>query len=107
MAVQVKDIGVAVRLFYERFELSNKDIKELFGVTGSNTVTRLKNQALQLMAEKGRQPWSKECVNTECAYEAWGLDITELEKRYAKLKKYFGEKNAACGARTPSSGKPN
>jgi len=26
-------------------------------------------------------------VNTKSAYKAWGIDINDLEKRYAKLKK--------------------
>lgn len=92
MAVQVKDIGNAIRIFYERFELSSKDIKELFGVTGSKTVSRLKKEALDYMKEAGKEPWSAGCVNTECAYEAWGLNIKDLERRYQKLNKIFGIK---------------
>lgn len=92
MAIQVKDIGNAIRIFYERFELSSKDIKELFGVTGSKTVSRLKNQALDVMQERNIEPWSSGCVNTECAYQAWGIDIVQLERRYAKLTKIFGIK---------------
>lgn len=91
MAIHIKDIGTAIRIFYERFELSSKDIKELFGVSSSATVCRLKEQALELMRKQGKQPWSRNCVNTECAYEAWGLDIKDLEMRYEKLNKLFGK----------------
>ena len=92
MAIQVKDIGEAIRIFYERFELTSKDIKDIFGVSGSKTVSRLKAEALAVMADKGIPPWSRGCVNTECAYEAWGLNIKDLERRYQKLNKIFGIK---------------
>ena len=44
---QVRDIETALRLYYERLELSNKDIKELFE-TSTGTVYRLKGSFTRL-----------------------------------------------------------
>ena len=32
--------------------------------------------------------WNARMVDTETAFKAWGLDIANMEHRYAKLKKY-------------------
>lgn len=32
--------------------------------------------------------WNALAVNTDCAFEAWGLNINDLERRYIKLRKY-------------------
>lgn len=82
---QVTSIEMAIRLYYERTELSNPEIKALFG-TGNNTVCKLKRKARELMIERGTPVWNAQRVNTEVAYEAWGLNITDLEHRLKKLK---------------------
>jgi hypothetical protein len=83
----VKNIDAAVRLYYEKFELGSKDIREIFDAKSSVTVTNLKKIAREKMAEKDRMPYDKYCVPTDIAYEAWGLDIADLERRRAKLIK--------------------
>ena len=32
--------------------------------------------------------WNARMVDTETAFKAWGLDIANMERRYAKLQKY-------------------
>lgn len=86
-ALQPADVELAVQLYYERIELTNKDIHKLFNVKSSTTVARLKSVAIKAMAEKGQTPFSTYSVNTETAYEAWNLDITDLERRLTKLRK--------------------
>lgn len=86
---QVTSIELAIRLYYERTELSNPEIKALFG-TGDNTVCKLKRKARGLMNERGTPVWNAQRVNTEVAYEAWGLDIKNLEYRLKKLKALEG-----------------
>ncbi|MBD5128658.1 MAG: hypothetical protein HDT43_01850 [Ruminococcaceae bacterium] len=83
---QITSLQTAIRLFYERTELNNSDIEQLFGKLSSATVSRLKNKARQRMVELGTPAWNSNCVNTRVSYEAWGLDIQDLESRYKKLK---------------------
>lgn len=82
---QITDIDAAVRMYYERLELSSADISGLFGVTSSKTIAALKKKVRAEMAAQGCVPWNSACVNTEIAYKVWGLDIADLEKRRAKL----------------------
>ena len=83
---QVTSLETAIRLYYERTELSNTDIRELFGNLGHSTVTRLKQKARELMQERGTPVWNAQRVNTEVAFEAWGLDIKRFEYCLKKLK---------------------
>jgi len=82
---QITSLETAIRLYYERIELTNDDIRELFGKIGSATVVRLKKAARVQMQENNTPVWNAQWVNTEDAYKAWGLDIESLERRYAKL----------------------
>lgn len=82
---QITSIETAIRLYYERIELDNDDIRELFGKLGSATIARLKNVVRERMRENSTPIWNVQRVNTEDAYAAWGLDIASLERRYKKL----------------------
>ncbi len=85
---QLTDIKTAIRMYYERTELSNKDIETLFGKHSSSTIAGLKSMARQKMTENNTPSWNAQRVNTEVAFEAWGLSIDDLEKRYKKLKQF-------------------
>lgn len=87
---QITNIDMAVRMYYERLELSNADISELFGVTSSKTIAALKKKVKAEMATQNCMPWNSACVNTEIAYKVWGLDIADLERRRAKIMKLNG-----------------
>lgn len=82
---QLTSLETAIRLYYERIELSSSDIRELFGRLASSTIAKLKALAREKMLENDRPIWNAQCVNTEDAYTAWGLDIASLERRYKKL----------------------
>ncbi len=100
--VRIKDVGTAVEMYYSCAYLENSDIRELFGCSASS-VTKLKRQARQLMVQRGVMPYSASSVDTVCAYEAWGLDIADLEMRLDKLcrvRKKLGKLGAA-GERAP------
>ena len=88
----LKDIPNAIRIFYEKNELVNKDIRELFGCC-STTASRLKELAKE-KTDEGVPVWNALAVNTEYAYRAWGIEIGDLERRYQKLRKYGMVKNA-------------
>lgn len=83
---QLRSVEGAVRLYYERGELTNGDIKDLFDVHSSATITKLKNLARAKMAEENTHVWNSQNVNTAAAYSAWGLDISNLEQRLKKLR---------------------
>lgn len=84
MKISIKDIGVAVEAYYAHTELSTGDIANIFGCARS-TALRLKKKALELQTERGVLTFSAQCVDTECAYEAWGINIEDLERRLDKL----------------------
>jgi len=84
---QLPDLGKAIELYYARTELSTEDIKCLFGINSSARVARMKKLARELMVEQDIPYWNAYNVNTKAAYQAWGLNIKDLEQRYAKLKK--------------------
>lgn len=84
----ITGIETAIRLFYEKNELFNKDIRELFGAKLANgTIVKLKEAARDVMNNRDIPNWNPQAVNTTAAYEAWGLDIAVLERNYSKLKK--------------------
>ena len=76
----------AIKVYYLHPDLGNKEITELFGKCSSATITRLKGKARDKMLELGTPVWNANRVNTQVAYEAWGLDINDLEFRYKKLQ---------------------
>lgn len=86
---QITSLETAIRLYYEHTELSNSDIKELFGECSSATISRLKAIVRERMAEEKTPVWSANNVNTKIAYSTWELDINDLEQRYKKIKDLF------------------
>ena len=90
---KLRSIGEAIKIYYENRELSNTEIKQLFvSRRGENlssaTIVKLKKEVLKVAAERKLLMWGKGCVNTKLAFEVWGLDIGDLEKRWAKLQKF-------------------
>ena len=85
--LQLKDIEQAVIMYYSRIELSNSDIKELFGC-GNATALKMKRIAKEKALAEEYPIIDSRLVPTKVAYEAWNLDIDDLENRLKKLKKY-------------------
>lgn len=86
-AHKIQSIDTALRLYYENEELSNADIRELFGDIAQSTIAKMKNEVLAVMTERNTQRWRYHTVNTEVAYEVWGINVESLERRRAKLIK--------------------
>ncbi len=84
---ELKDIGTAIKLYYEKLELSNKDIMTLFDIKSDATVARLKKPVLEAITKQDIQRFSSSAINTKVAFEVWGIDIKKLEENYQKLKK--------------------
>ncbi len=81
------NIEAAIELYYSQNELSNRDIKTIFGCSDSYVQT-LKHRVLRRMAEEQARPVVFEAKNVNCeyAFKVWGLDIDELEQKYRKLQ---------------------
>ena len=79
---------MAIKIYYENTELSNAKIRELFNEIKPSTLTKIKNAAVKEMAIRGTKTFGSSTVNTKVAFEVWGLEITDLEHRLTKLKKF-------------------
>lgn len=84
---RITSLDTAIKLYYENDELDNRDIIELFEPMAESTIAKMKNAVLEEMAKRGTVRHRRHTVNTEVAYEVWGLDIASLERRWAKLQK--------------------
>lgn len=84
---EITSLETAIRLYYGKIELTNQDLKELWGRSSDTGIRPLKEQAKKYQLEKDCPCVNPNCVNTRCAYEAWGLDIKDLEHRLTRLKK--------------------
>ena len=87
--LKIKDIETAVSIYYTYPELGSAEVCRLFGCSTSSA-TRLKAKARDYQKQKDVITYSDSNVNTKCAYEAWGIDIADLEKRllkYQRIKK--------------------
>lgn len=82
----ISDLATALRLYYERTELTFGNIMDLFACSRS-TATRLRKFALEQQAADGVPLWNARGVNTKCAYKAWGIDIRELEDNLGRLRR--------------------
>lgn len=83
----IKDIDTALRIYYSKTELTNSDIKELFGKIADSTVNRYKGAVLEKQIELGVRTSQLYTVDAETAYDVWGIDVVKLEKRREKLRK--------------------
>lgn len=82
----VVSIEKAVLTYYEKTELREADILALFGCSRSKA-WELRHAARARMRENNVMAYDSHSVETVCAYDAWGLNITDLEKRLTKLRK--------------------
>ena len=85
-----RDSEMAVRLYYEKPEITNADIKELFS-TGETQTIKIKKAVKEEMEKRGVKSWLPHSVNTVIAYEVWGIDIDNFEKRLKKLRTLYGK----------------
>ena len=82
----VTNISTALKIYYTHSEIGNQQITELFGKRSSATVSRLKRAVKNEMARREIMSYGLNKVNTSIAYEVWGLDVDDLERRIKKLK---------------------
>ena len=82
------NIPIAVRYYYEKISLSNSDIKAIFNIKSDSTAIKKKQEVIDYFAGTDENPIHSisRRLDTWRAFEAWGLDISELEKRFKKLR---------------------
>lgn len=83
---QITSIENAISIYYNHSELGNDEIKKLFGNRASSTISKLKKHVRDEMYQQGVFSFGTHTVNTEIAFETWGLKISDLEERLTKLK---------------------
>jgi len=83
----IVNIDTALKIYYSNVELGNREIKELFGQRSTTTIVRLKKAVKVEMDKRKIYSYGANRVNTKVAYEVFGIDVDDLERRRAKLKK--------------------
>ena len=80
------DIEKALKIYYSLPEIGTKEIKDLFGV-GSTCATSMKKKVREEMAKRGVRNYYPNTIKTNIAFEVWGLDIDDLERRLKALRR--------------------
>lgn len=83
----IASVETAVTAYYAKPQLGNAEINEIFGGLSKGKVCQLKVLAREKMEELGIPLMNNRTVDADAAYQAWGLNIGDLERRYAKIKK--------------------
>lgn len=82
----LSSIETALKLYYTKTSLNNSDVQTLFSPKPSSaTVSRLKALARDKMVEKNIPSWNGANVETASAYEAWHIDVSDLERKLKKI----------------------
>lgn len=82
----VQNIEAALRAYYEKEAIGNKDMVEIFGATSSATLSEMKKAVRDVELEKGVPIFRAKCVNTETAFEVWQINVKTLETKYRKAQ---------------------
>ena len=83
---QITSIDNALRIYYSHSEIGNREITALFGKHSSATISRLKKIVKNEMNKRDIPSYGMNKINTAVAFNIWGIDITDLEKRMKKIK---------------------
>ena len=82
----ITNIDNALRIFYNYSEIGNREIGTLFGKLSSATVSRLKKAVKSEMDNRDMYSYGMHKVNTGVAFDVWGINVDDLERRRNKLK---------------------
>jgi len=87
--IRMPDTETALRIYYSNAnEIGSREIRELFKLSANSgaTVARIKKTVWAEQEKRGIKTWNAGSIDTETAYEVWGLDIRKLERNYKKMK---------------------
>ena len=82
----VTSIDNALQIYYSHPEIGNTEIKALFGKHSSATISKLKRAVKDKMNEQDTLSYGINKINTSIAYDVWGIDVADLERRRKKLR---------------------
>lgn len=93
---RLADFDTVLKIYYENTEIGHQKIKQLFVPDkGKNISSATVRQLFVAVAEeevkRGTPKWSSHRVNTRVAFEVWGIDIDDVERRKKKLDKLFAK----------------
>jgi len=83
---RITSIDEALKIYYSNAEIGNKEIISLFGRLSSATISRLKKTVKEEMNRRNTYSYGNYKVNTGIAFDIWGIDVVDLEKRRNKLR---------------------
>jgi len=83
---KIISIDEALKIYYINSEIGNKEILSLFGRLSSATVAKLKKLVKEEMINQGKFSYGLNKINTSVAFDVWGIDVIDLERRRKKLK---------------------
>jgi len=83
---QITGIDNALKIYYTHSEIGNKEISALFGRLSSATTAKLKKLVKDEMLKRNEMSYGLYKVKTGTAYDVWGIDAADLERRRKKLK---------------------
>lgn len=84
---QIQGIDIALMIYYNYPEIGNSEIKKLFGDISSATISRYKKAVQEKQLAEGVKTRCLHTINTETAFDVWGIDVAKLEWRRKKLQK--------------------
>ena len=82
----ITSLDNALEVYYKHSEIGNKEISVLFGKLSSATLAKLKSAVKVEMSNRGTYSYGLYKINTKIAFDVWGIDADDLEKRKKKLK---------------------
>ena len=97
---RIASIETAVKVYNENLYLGSKEIKTLFPGIGNARVAALKKEANAYSRSQNHIPYSAYDVLTEDAYEAWHLDIGELNAKHDEILRREKKIGAVRGQKT-------
>ena len=85
--LKLSDNETLLRIYYGNSELGTAEISAMFGGgVARSTISALKKKVLYGMAERGIPQHRTGVVDTGTAFEVFGIDVVDIEKKYKKLK---------------------
>lgn len=77
---QVINPEEALKCYYLFTEIGTKQIRAMFGNLGSARISKMKKLVREVMTEQKVLVYDATAVNTEIAFDVWGINVKKLEK---------------------------
>lgn len=88
------DIKTAVEIYDRNVEIGNAEIFKLFGA-GKQKTAQLKNAVKAVMKARDIKTMMPHNIDTETAYEVWGININRYRQRLRQILKSEGREDTA------------